>query len=323
MEPKTGLVLAEDMEQLLVELNPLVDQFLYEETATLIAADPGTGKSTIATQLALCLSSGTPLFGVLEVPRPRKVYYLQMEGAYRQSLDRMRHMRQVIALNPDNLCWDAWAVVNALKESQINQLVERIAKVMRPDLVVIDPLYMCVSGGLSKDEPASAFVQFSTRLMKDFGCSNLLLHHTTKPTYSQRDGKAVEKEDPFYGSQWIKAHVDTSYYLKAADAQQSGVILERKKDRNGCVLPKLVLQYQPETFTCFMEQDGETRDVVTRVLTYLRSCRQQQRETDFYEVLSAVKCSVRQLRNTQTKPELMAAVEFVERPGKRTIWRLR
>ena len=48
---------------------PSVEEFLYRRKLTYLIADPGTGKSTIATQVAASVAGAVPVFGLLEIGR--------------------------------------------------------------------------------------------------------------------------------------------------------------------------------------------------------------------------------------------------------------
>lgn len=319
---KTGSTLLDDLDNLQIVSHPLVEDFLYHPKITMLAADPGTGKSLIALQLALSLSSATPLFGVLGVPKPVRVYYLQLEGDYEEFIERMRSMRQVIPLDAEYLCWDTTPVLNVFDSTHREQLFKRIHSWGKPDLIIVDPIYRAVSGGLSKDEPASAFVAFSSQMKAEFDCAQLLIHHTHRPS-KDRDGFKVAEDDPFYGSQWLKAHVDVSYHLEHAHTSGSSSTLTNKKSRGANVLKKLSLTYHPETMTCEMVFTAQEGDALTRILAYIAFCKQQGKETDFYEVATAVSISHAQLMRYCRNPVILDKVELIKRRPHKTLWRPR
>lgn len=315
-----GQALLEDLENLTIVSHPLIEDFLYTPKVTMLAAEPGMGKSLIATQIALSLSSATPCFGMLPVKRPARVYYLQLEGDYEEFIERMRLMRQVVPLNADNLCWDTTSVLNVLKPDHADAVFKRIKKWGSPDLIILDPIYRAVGGGLSKDEPASAFVQFSSQMKEQFKCAQLLLHHTHRAN-KDREGRVIEEDDPFYGSQWLKAHVDVSYLLKAENTDHSTSSLNNKKSRGANVLKYISLEYHPESMTCSMRFNPGEGDALTRILTYLNFCKQSGKDTDFYQIATACSISHAHLRRHCDNPQLLEKVELINRRPNKTIWR--
>ena len=315
---KTGATLLSDLENLTITSHSLIEDFLYTPKVTMIAADPGVGKSLIATQIALSLSSATALFGIFAIPTPARVYYLQLEGDYEEFIERMRLMREVVPLDPAYLCWDTTPVLNVLNPVHEDIVVKRIKSWGRPDLIIFDPIYRTVRGGLSKDEPASAFVQFSSRLKATFHCAQLLLHHTHRPS---RERDAKEEDDPFYGSQWLKAHVDVSYLLKAENPDRSRASLINKKARGANVLRYISLEYHPETMTCSMRFNPGEGDALTRILTYVNFCKQSGKVTDFYEVAQVCSISHAHLRRQIKLPALIEKVDFANDPPNKTLWK--
>ena len=313
--PRTGQALTDDLANLSLELPVLIDNFLYAQTATMLASDPGIGKSIISMQVALSLASGTALFGTFTVPVPQKVYYLQLEGAYHQTIERLRLMQQKVPLLAENLCWDMGEGVNVLRESDWLRVETRIKTFGTPALIILDPIYMAVMGGLSEDRPASAFVRFSNALMQTFGNANWLNHHTHRSHYS--NGAKVEEDDPFYGSQWLKAHLDASWLMTRSG--KSKVRLDCKKDRNG-VLPKRVdLVYHEDSMTCENILFSEA-PAMTKVLAVIADCKARNITISFSEIQEKTGVSHAHLRRLQNEIGKLDLVKFHKVSGKSTLW---
>jgi len=319
---RTGDVLLSDLSAPPAHAIPLITDLLYKPKVTMLAAEPGVGKSILAVQLALSLSSATPAFEFLTIPQPRAVYYLQLEGDYPEFLDRIRQMREVVPLNAANLCWDSTPVLNVLDDKHVSRIIQRIQSWRTPDLIIIDPIYRTVFGGLSKDEPASAFVRFSSQLKDTFHCAQLLLHHTHRPRRNMK-GELIVEDDPFYGSQWLKAHVDVSYHMESANKERSAVRLSCKKSRGANVLEDLYLAYHLESMTCSMQIDSQDGDILSRIITFLAFCKQANKDTDSYEVAERVGGVKRSITSHLSHPSITSRVEFVRRPGYKTLWRMK
>lgn len=313
--PRTGSALTEDLATLTSCLTPVIPDFLYCGTTTMLASDPGVGKSIISMQLALALSSGTTLFGSFPIPAPQRVYYLQLEGSYYHSLERMRLMREVVPLSTENLCWDMGEGFNVLRPADWLALEQRIATFGHPQVIIIDPIYMLVVGGLSEDRPASAFVRFSNALMQTFGCANWLNHHTHRPHYA--NGEQMEEEDPFYGSQWLKAHVDASWLLTRIG---NGLVrLSCRKDRHSTLRKQIDLFYHEESMTCEEIHFGSA-PAMTRVLNFLNECKKQNVTTTFSEIRAKTGVSHAHLRRLQNEIRGMGIVNFITSSGRATCW---
>lgn len=222
----------------------IAEGFINTKSCILVAADSGLGKSTVSLQVALQLSCGMPLFGALDVKKSYRCYYIQKERPREEIGERIEAMQKAIPQwNPDHFFLDDQLQhLNLSRESSWQPIIDRILP-YTPDVIFIDPIY-AGTPGLSKDEVASAFTTFLTLLEQQTGATVWLNHHTTKATYSS-DGKKIEKEDPIYGSTWIKAHLTAAYHLTAC---KDGVLLAKKKDSHLNLLTSIELEFDPETF---------------------------------------------------------------------------
>ena len=192
----------------------IIEGLLYENSILLISSDPGTGKSTLVANAIAQLSCGLPVFGSLHVPRPVKCYYIPFERGSQEIRERLKLIRESVPFNTDNIfIFENLDIVapNLYDIDDQNFLLNSIEKdCTRPDIVFYDPIYASVQGGLSDETKVSIFTRFNTRLMARFKCSTWLNHHTGKRSYDSK-GLPIEKEDPYYGSIFLKAHCTGSY----------------------------------------------------------------------------------------------------------------
>ena len=313
---RTGSSLTNDLTSLTFDLPLLIPDFLYKQTVTMLAADPGIGKSIVSMQLAVSLSYAPPLFGTFPIPTPKRVYYLQLEGSYHQTIHRLRQMQSAIPLHTDNLCWDMAEGLNVLRDPDCLALEQRIQQFEHPDLIIIDPIYMAVIGGLSEDRPASAFVRFSNRLTQTFGCAVWLNHHTHRPRY--QNGGKVEEDDSFYGSQWLKAHLDASWIMTRGTANNR-VHLTCKKDRNSVLCRRIDLLYHEDSMTCERLHFDQT-SAMTKVMTFLTECKRRNITTTISEIGASTGVSHAHLNRIKNEIGKIGIVTFVNSPGKSTCW---
>ena len=301
----------------------IADDLLYEHTITMISAEPGCGKSVIALQIAASLaftSQESRIFGQFFVGEPQLVYYLQLEGSLRETLRRLKVMGQTLPFDPDLIALDCSSNYNVLRDQSADLLLHRIQQI-NPDVLIIDPLYLLVAGGLSRDEPASAVARFLLRLLNELHCAILVLHHTTKATYAQ-DGRRMEKDDEFYGSQWIKAHVDTSFQLMPVNKERTEVKLICKKDRYGRVPKEILLAYNPETFCCLVPQsDGKPNTFEQKLLAFFSQRQGEAFTTN--QLQDVLGCSMAMMKKLRAEPSFDQVVTFEGGNGKRTIWKVK
>lgn len=217
----------------------------------MFASHPGVGKSILFVQMCLEISAGLPVFGAFK-SFPTKVYYVQKERPIDEVAERVEELMKTIPWNPDNFIVDSELQVFSLANEKNHEwIVERIAK-HNPGLVIIDPIG-AGTPGLSKDEPANIFCNFATKLQKATGATNLFGHHIVKDSY---DGvEKVVKDDPFYGSQWLKAHVTGSYLVEETE---DGRKFTKKKDSHSNLLNKFETSYDSESMTSTSEVHSMT-----------------------------------------------------------------
>jgi len=222
----------------------LVEGFLYEKSCIMLAADPGCGKSILTLQLAMSASIGAPLFGILNIPRPLRTYYIQRERPKEEILERMEAMQNVLKWDKHSIVIDdGTQPLSFVKEKHGDFIIRRIMK-HTPDIIIIDPLYAGHSG-LKDEETVSKLCGFLNILQFKTGASLVINHHTIKSSYTQK-GDKIEKDDPFYGSQFIKAFITGSYHVTRLG---NGILLTNKKDSHSNLLNKIELAYDHESYT--------------------------------------------------------------------------
>jgi len=244
----------------------IVEGFLYKHTCLMVAADPGIGKSTVSTQVAVELATGLPVFGVLEVPRPCTVLYIQTERSILEFAERLETISKIYPINFENLyVTDEYQKLNIMRPEQLETLVSAILRdCPKLDVIFIDPIYSMVLGGLKDEGRATVFNNAMNMIQKATGAALYYNHHTVKSQYNH-DGGVIEKDDPFYGSQWLKAHVTGSFYLKKTDG---GVKFLCKKDNYHVLHKTLELEYDEETQLCSIPKDEIP--AIERVKNFLR-----------------------------------------------------
>lgn len=314
---KTGANLLNDLDNLEITRKPIIEEFLYERDIFMMSADSGVGKSTITAQLAMSLSSGTALFGALKT-RKTRTYVIQVEGDYEESIERMRHMRNVIPIDTDFLCWHENRKLDISNREGINYAMYEIEKAMpEPEVIIIDPIYKLSAKDICTGEGALMVVNFSDALYEKFNCTNVLIHHNTKDNFVLVDGKKEEKGDSYYGHSFIKNHIRTSYALRRRkDTDQPHLV--RKKGRGGDTLSNIDLIYDPMSMTCVLASEDKNFDALSRVVNFLEGKGKMGMKTDFNEVMLNCRVSQAQLRKLKKKFEDKIEVSVGEK-GKQ-IW---
>ena len=316
---KTSHELLSDIDNLETERRYVIEGLLKEKQVLLLSAEPGVGKSVVLLQAALSIASGTPLFGEFQVPKPLKVALLLLEGTYEETIERIRAMKEEIPIIAENLGIIERPYFEASNTQQKESLIKEVESIFVPDFFATDPLYMITGHDLASEKGSKYIIQFMREIRDRWKCVEWLNHHTHRKRY--QDGKEVEEDDPYFGSQWLKGFVDISYTMKASKDHRS-VILYSKKDRSKSAPKEIILHYDPETMTCSTDFDPKTASGEERVLNFYKSVKSSNRTTNFYEVMEAAQVSHAHLRRIQMRHLRMGVIKCDKRSGKKRIWEI-
>ena len=296
---------------------PIIEDLLYDKQCLLISADAGVGKSVISEQAFFSLTSGTPLFGVYKIPSPKRCYYLQLEGDYGEYIDRGRLMRSVAPIGTVPFRWDECRFSEVTDEKWVRDTLDSM-KELGVEVFFADGFYKLTKFSIASEDGSKAIIRFFDRVIGETGCAIWANHHTHRPKYGNT-GDKVDEDDPFYGSQWIKAHVDTSYLMKRLGANRIGLF--NKKSRGSDVPKEILLHFDPETFTCFVTDDATKMTGEEKVLAfYKKLVSSGKTSTNFSEVQAAVQVSHAHLRRIQMRHLVMKLIRCDKMDGHKRLW---
>jgi RecA-family ATPase len=315
----TGEPLLEQIHKAKEQRKALVDGFLYEKTILMVAASPGLGKSTLSTQVAIELAAGLPVFGAFPVIKPLKVLYCQNERPQLEFLERAEVISKTYPIVAENLTiTDSYKLFNLLKEDHLHAFIKCVMRdCPGVEVIFLDPIYPLVSGGLSKDEPASAFVKAMSLLQHFTGATLYLNHHTTKPTHDM-DGRQIEKDDPYYGSSWLKACVTGSYAMKET---KGGVSLHLKKDNYSCLHKTIHLEYDGSTELSHVPNDQ--LPVGDKLKSFLKLKEVDKKEFGFNDIRDAIGCDIRTLRKQLARKEIFDTLDVTSTKKNKSVYKVK
>lgn len=290
--PLTGDALMEEMIKK-SDRKMIADNLLYEQTTIMFSADPGCGKSTISAQVAVELALGLPIFGYFHVEKPVKIFYIQAERHILELLERFKLLNETYPIEKakDNLIiTDKYQHFNLINEDHCNGFLSCLRRDFQDAKVLfLDPIYSTVAGGLKEDKPSSAFTKMMSLIQIEFNCLLWYNHHTVKDSYF--NGRKVEKDDPYYGSQWLKAHVTGSYHIKSSDV---GVNLINKKDNYNILAKSIPLEYNSETGLCSVVEGNMS--AIDKLKNFIKLKEVTQKTFYFNQMQEATQLCTRTLR---------------------------
>lgn len=130
-----------------VRTEPLIQEIIGANKKILLAASDNVGKSILAHQAAIALAVGLDKFLFFEIPKPRRVLYLNFEMSDEQFHDRHRLLCSV--LPPDvmsrleNFYYNTFQGARALFQDNWRRIRATIENNLPFDLIIVDNLYAC------------------------------------------------------------------------------------------------------------------------------------------------------------------------------------
>lgn len=238
------------------------DDYLGRGGGLLFVSHAGAGKSSWAMDACMMWALGRAWMGI-KSHRPRKTLIIQAE-------DSDRYIGKIFA---------SFAYVNKLTEAELTTLSENCVIVRlkgvsgpaffselkamtalhKPDLVVINPIYLYAEGDITRSEFAQPFLLGLDEANKDEKFAYILIHHTGKPQAKGNNGKRAEVED------WESAYMGFgSSYL--ANWPRATILLEPVAGHPGKYQIKLGKGGFNAGITRTVEQGAGTRqEPVTRI----------------------------------------------------------
>lgn len=224
--------------------SPQIEELAFEDTVIMFSSQPGVGKSVVTTNMCASISSKSPVFGFFETTDHYKTAYLQMEGSRDEQLSRLKCLEDCVKINYDNISWHTTPIISENTKSW-DTLLKELEEIAPFQFLFLDPIYKATMYGLKREESVLSLIKLLDTIRSEFKPTIILNNHETKETYSHK-GVKIEKDDPFYGSQWLKAYVDVSFNIKQSDKNEINLI--QKKDRTNSIIKNFFLQFDPSSY---------------------------------------------------------------------------
>ena len=240
----------------------LVDNIMPAGGLVGLYGQPGSKKSFIAIDLALCVATGIPWQGH-EVEQ-NFVVYISAEGNAGIGKRVLAWLvNHEILENRPHIGWLIESIpVNADSE-QMTQLIDRIADEVqtKPGLIVIDTVARCFDGNENEQEDMGRFVAGIDWLRFEFQCTVLAVHHTNVAGIRERGNTA------------FRGAADTMLSVEGPDDLVT-ITCNKQKDAEEFEPIELEIQQIPGTDSCVLKPNSAVvskQEQATLVLETLRS----------------------------------------------------
>lgn len=261
----TGYDLHKYLENPLIGQEAIIEGLIFKDTVNIFYSEPACGKSVIAVNMLASMASGQPVFGMFPMKEAVRCSYLQLEGSRDEQLGRLKEMLTEIPSNLENICWHTSPIFVENPYSQQEMFKE--LKAFKPQVIFVDSFYCLTSKGLSTEEGFLPVRQLLRQIKDLTGATLIILHHSSKPQYEA--GVKTEKEDPFLGSQYLKAFADFMLYMKRT-GENKVLMKTTKAQRNNEGVKQITLQFNKVNWTVKAIPEETCKSAVGEVIDYLK-----------------------------------------------------
>jgi hypothetical protein len=179
----------------------VIPGLLERQERVIITAEEGAGKSTLLRQIAIQAAAGMHPFQPLDI-QPITVLHIDVENTRRQSRRRYRPLRIQAGgkLEPDRLRIELrTAGLDLPTETDRDWLLDT-ARHVRPDLLLIGPVYKLANGDPTEEKSAKPVAMALDHVRDETDCAIILEAHAAKAP----SGMKRRPHEPYGWSGWLR-----------------------------------------------------------------------------------------------------------------------
>ena len=225
-----------------VEEKWLVKNWIPDKSVTFVVAPPESFKTWLIFELAIAVANGYDFLGE-EVKETGPVLIIQQEDSH-QAISERLNLITVCKEYPNLYSKDFFSVkkpkldiyihpdrILKFKDKRILEQFEEQIKIIKPKLIIIDPLYSAVS---SENYMASAAEEMMIlkKWRDNYGLSVVISHHSKKAL----EQKSTARED-IWGSQFLNAFLENGWQIRKVLGEENKVIIRRHSKSTGNLEP--------------------------------------------------------------------------------------
>lgn len=224
------------------------DILLTQGTMGIYGAE-GVFKSMLALDMMYRIATGKPWFDFQTFASP--TYYFQSEIPQRPLQKRSVKYQLGNSITTDN-CWLATDLYEKIDKGWGASLMERELDRTNPKLLIVDPIYNCVSGKLVDDYDVGLVIDRFNQWRKRYGLAVVLIHHDRQEEHAEGQTFHYGTDEWFGSSRW-KRWLDTMLYVELINDGDPFVDLrltfEKTRHPEGKILPiDIVIDRRDLTF---------------------------------------------------------------------------
>ncbi len=226
-QPLSAILNAQD-----VPIDYLAQSFLERGAIGFIGGEPKLGKSWLALYIALCIATGTPIFGIYAVPQRERVLYIQEEDAIGLLKRRIRLLCAWLAIPEPEDAFFRVAVRTGFKidDPRWFKVLHKELMGFHPALVVVDVFNKVHTAEERDQQEMTRIMGLFESLRREFACAIQLVHHFKKEGSegSKRGNQRLR------GSSVLGSCSECSFYLSQ---MQDGSLRVEHESKNPTLEP--------------------------------------------------------------------------------------
>ncbi len=260
-----------------VKNNFILEPYIPKQSIVLFDGLGETGKSLLAMQLGLCLTTGKPFLG-FEVKESQKILYFTAEETNDNFNDRLKKLAKGLNIKENDLINFAWlsiysqnfqcstyrllhTIKGGVEKTEFYEYLVNIIAHFNPSLIVLDSLVNFYGLDENNSEHASIFLETLKMISKEYNCSFLLLHHQTK------EAMRVGGEKLFRGSMVFREQSRARITLQRIKGNVKKLEIEKlnyfSKFKKDIYLSLAVVNENIENALCFIETEPPEKETIT------------------------------------------------------------
>lgn len=311
----SGNELEDYLENPLLGQDSIAEGLIFKDTVNIFYSEPGAGKSVIALNMLASMSGGWPVFGMFPMRRFYKCMFMQLEGSKDEQLGRLKDVWRQIKIAPENIAWYSEPLL--IEDLHSQQEAKKAIEEYKPEIVFIDSFYCLTTRGLSKEEGFLPVRNLLRQIKEKYGVTLIIMHHAQKPQY---DGQQkVKKDDPFLGSQYMKAFADFMVHCKR-ESKNKTVLEVTKAHRNNEGVKSITLTFNPMNWTVQAIETENEKTANVLIAEYLRESFKTKTEITTKDIIAGTGLTNRHIRRLKNDRHFHHLCEFKEEHGHETLW---
>lgn len=179
----------------------VIPGLIEHQERVILTAEEGAGKSTLLRQIAIQSAAGIHPFQLTDMD-PVSVLHIDVENTRRQSRRRYRPMRIQAGgkLEPERLRIELRTAGLDLTTEQDRDWLLDTARHVKPDLLLIGPIYKLANGDPTEEKSAKPVAMAIDAVRAEIDCAVILEAHAAKaPT-----GTRKRPHEPYGWSGWLR-----------------------------------------------------------------------------------------------------------------------